>query len=111
MLAAVLFAVARPYKKVSNNVMEVVFLIYLAICFNIQSEVLFSKVYENNHYFFLHLFTILLYIPIIYPVCLVLSFLYHSSLAQDVSGWFVHRKSEELVDSTFLDRARYGSTA
>ena len=49
MLAAVLFAVARPYKKVSHNVMDVVFLIY-AICFNIQSEVKCIEIMTTSFY-------------------------------------------------------------
>lgn len=113
MVAAILFAIARPYKKPSHNVTDVVFLIYLAVCFNIQSEVLFSKVYENYHSIFVSLFAVLLFIPVFYPVCLFFAFLYRSSIVQRISAWC--RGGKELVNSADVadvaDVAHYGATA
>lgn len=110
MSAAIVFAMARPYKKLSHNVTDVVFLIYLAICFNIQSAVLFSQVYENYHTIFVSVFAVLLSLPVIYPVCIFLGFLYtRSSLMQKISAWYQNGK--ELVNSTdFVDKSRYGAT-
>ena len=113
MLAAVLFAVAHPYKKVAHNVMDVVFLISLAMCFNIESEVIFSEVYLSRHDFFLVFFLTVLVIPALYPMCLFLRFLYHCSLVQRISAWCKHRygRSQELVDSIVVEGDCYGATS
>ena len=123
MLAAILFAIVHPYKKHSHNIMDVVFLIYLAVCFNLQSLILFCKVYiswtASIHFFMVN---IILLLPIFYPTYLFLRFCYRSSLVRKILAWILVQKmslrswaglerQRELVDPILVDSGSYGATA
>lgn len=123
MLAAILFVLARPYKKLSHNLTDAIFLIHLAMCYNLQGEVLTTKVYDSKHFYFVYLFSFALALPLLYPTFLVLRFSYHSSVVQRVLHEFcyhwsvvrkiretcMHRESQELLDSVRVSEPRYGS--
>lgn len=109
LLAAILIALVRPYKKLSHNVTDVIFLIHLAICFNIQSEVLITNIYGKT-YFFSLLFVFALALPVFYPVFLMLRFVYYSSFMDWIRRRCVHgEESQELVRSVQASGSRYGA--
>ena len=114
MFAAILFAVACPNKKRSHNIADVIFLIYLAICFNCQSQVHISELYNDKSSLFVYIFVSLLGIPILYPTFLTLKFLLSPSLVRGITAWckckcYQRHIPQELVDTVEVDRGQYGS--
>ncbi len=109
--AAILFAIVRPYRKLSMNVTEVVFLLYLALYFTIQSNMLVTRYYDAGHNFLKSTFMFVLFFPLLYPTFLVVKFFYGSSLVQKIVSNCVPRKSEEMLESSEIGSYRYGSIA
>lgn len=115
MLAAILFIIARPYKRLSLNVIDVVFLVYLAICFSINNQIILTnETYGSEfHHSLLFIYVCLLLLPIFYPAYFVLKFLYHSSIVQKLLEYFKSKwksqKSEEIMESNQICVYRYGA--
>ena len=109
MFVAILFAIARPYRKSLHNIMDVLFFVYLGIYFNIQNEVLLTQYLAAKRDFFVSFFVILLSLPLFYPTYLSLRTLYCSSAMQSVRDWCFKSGREELLDTVLSRGEGYGS--
>ena len=109
MLAAILFAIARPYKRASHNVMDVVFLVHLAICFNVQNEALLVKNHEKGYSSFVTLYVVVLALPLLYPLFLILRSVCRSSLMWRIRGSLRTSTDQQLVSSVSASGGHYES--
>ena len=105
MFVAILFAVVRPYRKLSHNIIDCVFMIYLGIYFNIQNEVLLTQYYSQRSDITASAFSILLALPLFYPIFLSLRVLYQSSAMQRVRKKCSRRAEQIMIPNGSI----YGS--
>ena len=94
MIAVIFFSITRPYKKPLLNAVDVVFLTMLALHYVIHNQV--QVISDISHHPAVVIYSIVLFIPLIYPAFLVLKWFYDT--VRNAGGLCLFRRDSETEE-------------